>query len=67
MAEPTQMQIGVMVAWCNMKLEECDQQVETAKAVGVEKLAEPFARDGRFYRAIGAALETLLAKAVDDQ
>lgn len=62
MGEPTQMQIGVMVAWCNMKLAECDQQVATAKAVGMEKLAEPFARDGRFYRAISAALEARLAK-----
>lgn len=45
-----------MVAWCNMKIAECDQQVTMAKAGGMERIAEHFARDAKFFRAIVAAL-----------
>jgi hypothetical protein len=45
-----------IVAWCNMKIADCDREVAMAKLVGMEKLAEPFARDARFFRAILDAL-----------
>lgn len=45
-----------IVAWCNMKIAECDKEVDLAKMVGMERLAEPFARDARFFRAILEAL-----------
>lgn len=45
-----------MVAWCNMKIAECDREVEMARLVGMERVAAPFARDARFLRAIVAAL-----------
>lgn len=46
-----------LVAWCNMKIAECDKEVAMAKMVNMEKLAEPFARDARFFRAIVDALK----------
>lgn len=46
------MKTVAIVAWCNMKIAECDHEVTMAKLVGMERLAEGFARDARFYRAI---------------
>lgn len=54
MAEDTKLM--ACVAWCNMKIAECDREVEMAKLVGMERVAAPFARDARFYRAIVALL-----------
>ena len=52
MAEPVSNKTIAVVAWCNMKIAECDREVEMARLVGMEKVAEPFARDARFFRAI---------------
>ena len=49
-------EISTLVAWCNMKAAACYQEVEMAKLVGMQSIAEPFARDAKFYRAIIDAL-----------
>ena len=47
----------VVVAWARMKAAECAQEIALAKAVDMESLAAPFARDVNFFLAAATYLE----------